>query len=338
MAERTIVWVQADLIDEATGNVATPSKKRSGGPPVGDFEANRKAFRWVRCLLPGGSLADSKLNVEIIGEDDGEYKKGEKLTIKTKQGAVLFGNDFAEPPPDLITLTHLHEPSVVYSLQKRYESDIIYTNTGPILLALNPFKSLPGLYDDDMMTQYWRVGEGVETGVHLDPHVFANADKAFRQMLTGIIQRLGDPEAAADQSILVSGESGAGKTVTTKHIMKYLASLSSRKAEHERRRRAPSPGRGERVIAIRQSSVRRMSRQLSWKAGAQIEEKSKQWKWAMLRLLQLACSPDVCTQSLSRTLFWNLLVTRAQSEMTTHPVLGSSSNSSSSSPGLSSER
>jgi len=78
----------------------------------------------------------------------------------------------------------------------------------------------------------------------------------------------------ADQAMLVSGESGAGKTVTTKHIMKYLASLSERKAEHDKRRRAPSPGRDEEKIPRRSQQVsRRMSRAQSWKTGAQIEEK-----------------------------------------------------------------
>jgi hypothetical protein len=277
MAERTIVWVQEDLI---TLSLGVTSKH----PGVGQGQ-----FRWVRCFLLGGSVTDPELSIEVSVTTD-DLKVGQRATIKTKAGAVLMGNDFDKPPSDLITLTHLHEPAVVYSLQKRYESDIIYTSTGPMLLALNPFKPLPGLYDDETMTKYWRYGEGIDS-VPCDPHVYGNADKAFRQMLAGIEFNIGKPvrgdsstddESAksikADQSMLVSGESGAGKTVTTKHIMKYLASLSERKAEHDKRRRAPSPGRGDKDAPRRNQSLR-LSRAFSWKTGTQIEEKSTSSCW-----------------------------------------------------------
>jgi myosin heavy subunit len=274
MAERSIVWVKGELISDSLGlggGSASPGKKATGAG--GDFEANRSKFSWVRCYLVAGAVTDAEISIEVTDPAE-EFKAGQKATIKSKPDAVLMGNDYKTPPSDLITLTHLHEASVVFSLQKRYEHDIIYTATGPILLALNPFKALPGIYDETIMTKYWRVGEGVDTA-SLDPHVFANADKAFRQMIMGIEFNIGSPSvpAKADQSVLVSGESGAGKTVTTKHIMKYLASLSERKAEHDKRRRAPSPGREENSAPRR--STQRVSRAQSWRTGAQIEEKSK---------------------------------------------------------------
>jgi myosin heavy subunit len=271
MAERTIVWVQEDLIALSLG----VTSKHAG---------SRGQFRWVRCSLLGGSVTDPELSIEVAVATD-DFQLGQRAVVKAKAGAVLMGNDFEKPPSDLITLTHLHEPAVVFSLQKRYESDIIYTSTGPMLLALNPFKPLPFLYEDDTMIKYWRYGEGIDT-VPCDPHVYGNADKAFRQMLAGIEFNIGNPVVRddpddssaktikADQSMLVSGESGAGKTVTTKHIMKYLASLSERKAEHDKRRRAPSPGRGDKEAPRRNQSLR-LSRGLSWKTGTQIEEKSR---------------------------------------------------------------
>merc|ERR1711957_649379 len=62
-------------------------------------------------------------------------------------------------PDDLITLTHLHEPSVLYSLRKRYSYDKIYTATGPILIALNPFKNCKSLFSEVEMKKYWSRGE-----------------------------------------------------------------------------------------------------------------------------------------------------------------------------------
>ena len=116
------------------------------------------------------------------------------------------------PPDDLITLTHLHEPAVVSCLRKRYDADRIYTATGPILLAINPFKRYKDLYSDEMMRKYWEFGN-VGTISELSPHVFAVADNAYRSMKRDLEERT-NSLSTPDQSILVSGESGAGKTGT----------------------------------------------------------------------------------------------------------------------------
>ncbi|KAL2609153.1 hypothetical protein R1flu_027726 [Riccia fluitans] len=114
---------------------------------------------------------------------------------------------------DMTKLAYLHEPGVLYNLASRYELDEIYTYTGNILIAVNPFAKLPHLYDNHMMEQY----RGAPLG-ELSPHVFAVADSAYRAMIN----------ENRSQSILVSGESGAGKTETTKLIMQYLAYMGGR--------------------------------------------------------------------------------------------------------------
>ncbi|GJP31487.1 hypothetical protein CLOM_g12481 [Closterium sp. NIES-68] len=123
---------------------------------------------------------------------------------------------------DMVRLTCLHEPGVLSNLCRRYRSNLIYTYTGSILIALNPFVRVPGLYDPDMMRQY----HGVPLGL-LSPHVFATAENAFRAMREG----------GRSQAILISGESGAGKTETTKLIIEYLA----RAAAHSNPASLPSP-------------------------------------------------------------------------------------------------
>lgn len=114
---------------------------------------------------------------------------------------------------DMTKLAYLHEPGVLHNLEARYALDEIYTYTGNILIAVNPFTKLPHLYDSSMMEQY----KGAKLG-ELSPHVFAIAETAFRDM----------SDEDASQSILVSGESGAGKTETTKLIMQYLAYMGGR--------------------------------------------------------------------------------------------------------------
>ncbi|KAK8930649.1 hypothetical protein KSP39_PZI016458 [Platanthera zijinensis] len=116
---------------------------------------------------------------------------------------------------DMTKLTYLNEPGVLYNLAKRYALNEIYTYTGSILIAVNPFTKIPHLYNVHMMEQY----KGIRLG-ELSPHVFAVADASYRAMMS----------EGRSQSILVSGESGAGKTETTKLIMQYLTHVGGRAA------------------------------------------------------------------------------------------------------------
>ena len=100
----------------------------------------------------------------------------------------------------------------------RYERNDIYTFTGSILVALNPFCSLD-IYGEATMAQYTKA----RTGAPVTPHVFAAAEKAYAHM-----QRTG-----SNQAIIMSGESGAGKTETTKHVMRYVARRAAKTASLE---------------------------------------------------------------------------------------------------------
>jgi myosin-5 len=133
-------------------------------------------------------------------------------------------SDTAHEVDDLIRLTHLHEPAILHTLSSRFHKNIIYTSTGPILIAINPFQRLP-LYTAEVLARYEQHGISKSHGISpppLPPHAFVTADTAYRQMM--------DPPSDSvprDQSILVSGESGAGKTVTAKIIMRYLAAIAA---------------------------------------------------------------------------------------------------------------
>eukprot|EP00644_Phytophthora_capsici_P014889 jgi/Phyca11/554791/estExt2_Genewise1Plus.C_PHYCAscaffold_650075 len=125
---------------------------------------------------------------------------------------------------DLTKLVHLHEPAILQVLRRRFFHGEIYTSTGQILVAMNPFRIL-SLYSDDIKDQYYDLGGNAEADKSiLAPHVYSVADQAFRTML---VPRSGDKKT--DQTILVSGESGAGKTETTKLIMNYLAYVSTKR-------------------------------------------------------------------------------------------------------------
>lgn len=148
---------------------------------------------------------------------------GEQIKAQTTSGRLVvttLSNVHPKDPDaqpggvdDMTKLAYLHEPGVLYNLASRYELNDIYTYTGSILIAVNPFAKLPHLYDVHMMEQY----RGATFG-ELSPHVFAVADTAYRAMV----------HEGRSQSILVSGESGAGKTETTKLLMQYIAFMGGR--------------------------------------------------------------------------------------------------------------
>lgn len=123
---------------------------------------------------------------------------------------------------DLITLPHLHEPAILHAVSERFYHGSIYTWTGPVLIAVNPFQRLP-LYTDAIREHYRSEGLFRSQGMgnddgDLEPHVFAVADRSYRQMMA---------EGRKSQAVLISGESGAGKTETTKIVMSYLTTLGA---------------------------------------------------------------------------------------------------------------
>lgn len=111
---------------------------------------------------------------------------------------------------DMAELTHLNEASVVHNLQMRYQSDLIYTYSGLFLVTVNPYCPLP-IYTNEYINMY--KGRSRED---TKPHIFAMADEAFRNLV----------EEGRNQSILVTGESGAGKTENTKKVIQYLAAVA----------------------------------------------------------------------------------------------------------------
>jgi myosin heavy chain 9/10/11/14 len=107
-------------------------------------------------------------------------------------------------------LTHLNEAAVVHNLYMRYQADLIYTYSGLFLVTINPYCSLP-IYTNEYINMY--KGQGRE---ETKPHIFAIADEAFRNLV----------DEGENQSILVTGESGAGKTENTKKVIQYLAAVA----------------------------------------------------------------------------------------------------------------
>ncbi|XP_077458603.1 myosin heavy chain, fast skeletal muscle [Stigmatopora argus] len=147
-------------------------------------------------------------------------KEGGKATVETLVGkkslTVKEDEIFPMNPPkydkieDMAMMTHLSEPSVLYNLKERYAAWMIYTYSGLFCVTVNPYKWLP-VYDTVVVSGY-RGKKRIEA----PPHIFSISDNAYQFMLQ-------DKE---NQSILITGESGAGKTVNTKRVIQYFATIA----------------------------------------------------------------------------------------------------------------
>uniref|UniRef100_A0A452IVJ3 Myosin heavy chain 1 n=1 Tax=Gopherus agassizii TaxID=38772 RepID=A0A452IVJ3_9SAUR len=149
-----------------------------------------------------------------------QSREGGKVTVKTEKGETLTVKEdqiFSMNPPkydkieDMAMMTHLHEPGVLYNLKERYAAWMIYTYSGLFCVTINPYKWLP-VYNPEVVAAY-RGKKRQEA----PPHIFSISDSAYQFMLT-------DRE---NQSILITGESGAGKTVNTKRVIQYFATIGT---------------------------------------------------------------------------------------------------------------
>ncbi|XP_032640941.1 myosin-1B-like [Chelonoidis abingdonii] len=168
---------------------------------------------------------DAKTSVFVVHPKESfvksviQSREGGKVTVKTEKGETLTVKEdqvFSMNPPkydkieDMAMMTHLHEPGVLYNLKERYAAWMIYTYSGLFCVTVNPYKWLP-VYNPEVVAAY-RGKKRQEA----PPHIFSISDNAYQFMLT-------DRE---NQSILITGESGAGKTVNTKRVIQYFATIA----------------------------------------------------------------------------------------------------------------
>ncbi|KAM9791563.1 myosin-7-like isoform 2-T2 [Syngnathus typhle] len=153
-------------------------------------------------------------------------REGDKVTAQTAKGKTVTVKDVdvhPQNPPkfdkieDMAMFTFLHEPAVLFNLKERYAAWMIYTYSGLFCVTVNPYKALP-VYNQEVVVAY----RGKKRS-EAPPHIFSISDNAYQYMLT-------DRE---NQSILITGESGAGKTVNTKRVIQYFASIAASSGKKE---------------------------------------------------------------------------------------------------------
>uniref|UniRef100_T1DK53 MYO5B variant protein n=1 Tax=Crotalus horridus TaxID=35024 RepID=T1DK53_CROHD len=175
---------------------------------IPDPEEVWKSAEIIRNYKEGDKTLRLKLEDETILEYPVDPKENKFPFLRNPD--ILVGEN------DLTALSYLHEPAVLHNLKLRFlESNHIYTYCGIVLVAINPYEQLP-IYGQDVIYAY----SGQNMG-DMDPHIFAVAEEAYKQMARD----------EKNQSIIVSGESGAGKTVSAKYAMRFFASVGGSSSE-----------------------------------------------------------------------------------------------------------
>ncbi|XP_073728037.1 uncharacterized protein myh14 isoform X5 [Misgurnus anguillicaudatus] len=185
------------------------------GSPTPVFSASSQADWAAKRLVwvPSEKHGFESASVREERGDEVEVEltdSGRKLTLSREELQRMNPPRFSKVE-DMADLTCLNEASVLHNLRERYYSGLIYTYSGLFCVVINPYKNLP-IYTESIIEMY----RGKKRH-EMPPHIYAISEAAYRSML----------QDREDQSILCTGESGAGKTENTKKVIQYLAHVAS---------------------------------------------------------------------------------------------------------------
>ncbi|KAI3702897.1 hypothetical protein L6452_28650 [Arctium lappa] len=200
------------LAENGGAHLATPPPPslHSGWDNSIDYFIKKQLRVW--CLLQNGQWELGKIQSAAGGKASVTLLDGTVVVMSTEE--LLPANmEILDGVNNLVGLGYLNEPSVICNLQYRYARDVIYTMAGPVLLAINPFKDV-SISGSDVITAY-------REKILDSPHVYAVADAAYSDMMRD----------GVNHSIIISGESGAGKSVTAKLAIEYLVGAGGEDSE-----------------------------------------------------------------------------------------------------------
>lgn len=212
---------------------------------------DEKYFQFIQFLSSSSTQSSSILN------DDTSFNKSyltspyyPSTSLPTEKiltsSLVRFDSSHFNDVNDLCELNYLHEAPLLFTLKKRFFQDKIYTNAGDVLISINPYKKIEGLYENygdylEYNPNNSSSSSSEEKKDSIPPHVYKIAKLAILNLMKEEKEREAGLDDDADeeerrrktclnQSIIVSGESGAGKTEATKYLMNFLMKFDEKKA------------------------------------------------------------------------------------------------------------
>uniref|UniRef100_A0A8D0DCA2 Myosin XVIIIAa n=1 Tax=Sander lucioperca TaxID=283035 RepID=A0A8D0DCA2_SANLU len=198
---RTTEGLHKHIFDGKTEEQITAERAWYNTEPV--WLVHKDGFSMATLLkTEAGSLPEGKVKIRL--ESDGSLLDVDEDDVE-KANPPMF--DRVE---DLASLQYLNESSVMHSLRQRYGGNLVHTHAGPNMVVVNPI-SAPSMYSEKVM-QMFKGCRREDTA----PHIYSMAQAAYRNLLT----------TRQDQSIVLLGKSGSGKTTNCQHILQYLVTIA----------------------------------------------------------------------------------------------------------------
>lgn len=206
----------AAAVEPRPSDASFQTPRASMGFDVGDYvwsPCTRTGFR-RSTIVSVDAVSDSFF---VESRDDNDPTTGGQFHIRRSDVRPFFDSGPDRTFEDNTSMVHLDDANILDNLRRRFLKDQVYTYTANVLLAVNPYKRLPLMYTPEKMAEYRSKNIG-----SMPPHPYAIADTSYRQVL----------REKRNQALVISGESGAGKTETAKLTMHYLTHVSRTDAAH----------------------------------------------------------------------------------------------------------
>ncbi|KAL4429083.1 hypothetical protein ABPG74_022169 [Tetrahymena malaccensis] len=154
---------------------------------------------------------------------------------------------YKEGFPDMVSMNVLNEAEILNNVWLRYSKDLIFSYIGPTLIVMNPYKNIEKLFNEKVLQEFQKpaISSNFDIKQH-QPHVYAVTTLAYQQLFMN----------QKNQAIVISGESGAGKTENAKYCMTFLTSLSNETTKQQRpKKKTQLANQLNRYSTMRYSSV-----------------------------------------------------------------------------------
>lgn len=188
------------------------------------FTEGCRVWLWVDDHYVPSTVDSCSGGVVVFNTDYGQVYTYKQNAV-SRQRVYPMHSSSISGVEDMATLQDLHDGAILHNLQLRYTQKSIYTYIGSILAAVNPYQCLADLYDDTAVGRYSRHHLG-----EISPHIYAIANECYRSLW----------KRSNNQCVLISGESGAGKTESTKMILRFLSAMSQQSVELSTKKTASS--------------------------------------------------------------------------------------------------